>query len=231
MDIEGLGERSVSTFLDAGLLTNVADIYDLTNRVEDLRRLEGFGEISIQNLLRAIEASKSRPLGNLLFGLNIRHVGATMGQVLAKAFGHMDRLRVATAEEIAATEGVGSVIAESVAAWFDNPANLELVDRLAAAGLNMQGPEQSSLEQTLTGMSVVVTGSLQGFSRDGAEEAIKERGGKSPGSVSKKTTAVVVGDEPGAAKLAKAQELGIPILDEAAFVTLLSTGTLPGQPA
>lgn len=231
MDIEGLGERSVSTFLEAGLLTNVADIYDLTNRVEDLRRLEGFGEISIQNLLRAIEASKSRPLGNLLFGLNIRHVGATMGQVLAKAFGHMDRLRVATAEEIAATEGVGSVIAESVAAWFDNPANLELVDRLAAAGLNMQGPEQSSLEQTLTGMSVVVTGSLQGFSRDGAEEAIKERGGKSPGSVSKKTTAVVVGDEPGAAKLAKAQELGIPILDEAAFVTLLSTGTLPGQPA
>ena len=228
MDIEGLGERTVRTFLDAGLLTDVGDIYLLKDRTLDLRRLEGFGQISIDNLLQAIEGSKQRPLGNLLFGLNIRHVGATMGQVLAKSFGHLDRLAQATAEAIAATEGVGSIIAESVVAWFRSPGNLTLIDRLRAYGCNLEGPSAPTTGQTLAGKAVVVTGSLTGFSRDGAEEAIKERGGKAPGSVSKKTTAVVVGDEPGASKLAKATELGVPILNEAQFVVFLETGSLPG---
>ena len=228
MDIEGLGERTVRTFLDAGLLTDVGDIYLLKDRTLDLRRLEGFGQISIDNLLQAIEGSKQRPLGNLLFGLNIRHVGATMGQVLAKSFGHLDRLAQATAEAIAATEGVGSIIAESVVAWFRSPGNLTLMDRLRAYGCNLEGPSAPTAGQTLAGKAVVVTGSLTGFSRDGAEEAIKERGGKAPGSVSKKTTAVVVGDEPGASKLAKATELGVPILNEAQFVVFLETGSLPG---
>jgi DNA ligase (NAD+) len=227
MDIEGLGERTVSTFIDAGLLENVGDIYLLKDRIDDLRKLEGFGQISVENLLQAIEGSKTRPLGHLLFGLNIRHVGATMGQVLAKAFGTMDRLAAASAEEIASTEGVGSTIAESVAAWFANPANIELIERLRAYGCNFDGPAAPTVAQTLAGKAVVVTGSLQGFTRDGAEDAIKERGGKSPGSVSKKTTAVVVGDEPGASKLAKAQELGVPILNEAQFAELLETGSLP----
>jgi DNA ligase (NAD+) len=228
LDIEGFGERTVQTFLDAGLIETVADIFELKNRIEDIRRVEGFGEISIQNLLAAAETAKSRPLGNLLFGLNIRHVGATMGQVLAKAFGSMDKLAAATAEEIGSTDGVGGVIAASVAEWFSVEANVDTINRLRAYGLNFDGPAAPSMEQTLVGLSIVVTGSLSGFSRDGAEEAITSRGGKSPGSVSKKTTAVVVGNDPGAAKVTKAEELGVPILDEAAFVALLETGQLPG---
>lgn len=227
LDIEGLGERTVQTFLDRGLIESVADIYELKNRVDTISQIEGFGELSIQNLLAAIEVSKTRPLGNLLFGLNIRHVGSTIGQTLAKAFGTMDRLAQASAEEIAATEGVGGIIAASVAEWFAVPENRLTVERLRAYGLNFDGPAPSSVPQTLTGMSIVVTGSLAGFSRDGAEEAITSRGGKSPGSVSKKTTAVVVGNDPGTAKVTKAEELGLPILDEAAFVELLETGTLP----
>ena len=227
MDIEGLGERTIGSFIELGLLSNVGEIYSLRERTSELRQLEGFGETSIRNVLEAIETSKNRPLGNLLFGLNIRHVGSTMGQVLAKAFGHMDRLASASAAEIAATEGVGNVIAESVAEWFSKPTNAILIETLRAYGLNFEGPAGPTEEQTLVGMSVVVTGSLVGFSRDGAEEAILARGGKSPGSVSKKTTAVVVGVEPGAAKLSKAADLGVPILDEAAFVKLLETGELP----
>jgi DNA ligase (NAD+) len=227
MDIEGLGERTIGSFIELGLLSNVGEIYSLRERTTELRQLEGFGETSIRNVLEAIETSKTRPLGNLLFGLNIRHVGSTMGQVLAKAFGHMDRLASATAAEIAATEGVGNVIAESVAEWFAKPTNAILIETLRAYGLNFEGPAGPTEEQTLVGMSVVVTGSLAGFSRDGAEEAIVARGGKSPGSVSKKTTAVVVGADPGAAKLSKAADLGVPILDEAAFVKLLETGELP----
>jgi DNA ligase (NAD+) len=227
MDIEGLGERTVGSLIDLGLLRNVGDIYSLRERSAELRKLEGFGETSIRNLLDAIEDSKTRPLGNLLFGLNIRHVGSTMGQVLAKAFGHMDRLANASSAEIAATEGVGTVIAESVADWFAKPANSILIETLRAYGLNFEGPAGPTEEQNLAGMSIVVTGSLQGFSRDGAEQAIVSRGGKSPGSVSKKTTAVVVGAEPGAAKLTKATDFGIPILDETSFVKLLETGELP----
>lgn len=227
MDIEGLGEKTVQLLLDQGLVSDVADVYALADHEDRLRAIDRFGEVSVANLLRAVEGSKSRPLGNLLFGLNIRHVGATMGHVLARAFGHLDRLAAASAEEIAGTEGVGSVIAGSVRAWFDDPENQALVERLRAAGVNFEGPAPPSVAQTLTGMSIVVTGTLEGFSRDGAEAAITTRGGKSPGSVSKKTTAVVVGAEPGASKLTKAQDLGVPILDEAAFVLLLETGRLP----
>ena len=229
MDIEGMGERTVSAFIEAGLLDNVGDIYGLPNRVDVIGGLEGFGEISIRNLLAAIEGSKRRPLGNLLFGLNIRHVGSTMGQVLARAFGHIDALAAAEAE-IAGVDGVGGVIAASVAAWFAADDNRALIDRLRAYGLNLEGPAAPTEAQTMTGKSVVVTGSLARLSREESEAAIKARGGKSPGSVSKKTTAVVVGAEPGAAKLAKAQELGVPMLDEAQFEHLLVTGELPSVP-
>jgi DNA ligase (NAD+) len=227
MDIEGLGDKSVGLFIDQGLLNDVGDVYALTQRADDLRALDRYGETSIANLLAAIEGSKSRPLGNLLFGLNIRHVGGTMGQVLAKGFGHLDALAVATETEIASVEGVGSTIATSVAAWFADEDNKALIERLRSAGVNFEGPAAPANPQTLAGMTVVVTGSLENFSRDGAEEAITSRGGKSPGSVSKKTTAVVVGNDPGASKLTKAQDLGVPILDEAGFVVLLETGQLP----
>jgi DNA ligase (NAD+) len=225
MDIENLGERTVRLFMTLGLLTNLSDIYYLD--YDRIRQIEGFGEISVTNLRNGIEASKQRPLANLLTGLGIRHLGSTGSRVLGRAFRHLDDLLAASEEQIAAVEGVGTVIARSVAQFFAQPGNREIIERFRAAGVNLEGAAAPTLEQTLAGMSIVVTGTLEGFSREGAEEAIKERGGKAPGSVSKKTTAVVLGDAPGAAKLAKARELGVPILDEAGFVTLLETGQLP----
>jgi DNA ligase (NAD+) len=225
MDIEGLGERTVGQLIDAGLVVDPADIYTLT--ADQLLSLEGFARVSAQKLLDAIEGSKSRPLGNLLFGLNIRHVGSTMANVLARAFGSLDAVLDAEQETIATTEGVGPVIASSVGQWTSIDTNRRLVERLRAAGVDFGRVDVPTLPQNLSGMSIVVTGTLEGFSREGAEEAITGRGGKSPGSVSKKTTAVVVGEAPGAAKLTKAEELGVPILDEAGFVRLLETGELP----
>ena len=226
MDIEGLGERSLSIFLDQGLLEDVAGIYTID--FDRVRQLEGFGEISVRNLQSAIEASKQRPLANLLIGLGIRHLGGTGSNVLARAIGHLDRIMAASEEELAAVEGIGPTIARSVHEFFVNPGNRDLVGKLRASGLNVEGPTAPDVAQTLAGMSVVVTGTLEGWSREAAEEAIKSRGGKAPSSVSKKTTAVVVGEGPGAAKLSKAEELGVPVLDEGGFAHLLETGELPG---
>ena len=225
MDIENLGERTVQLFLQKGLMKDIGDIYALD--FEEIRKIEGFGEISVTNLRNGIETSKQRPLANLLSGLGIRHLGATGARVLAKGMHHLDTIIKATQEEIAAVEGIGGVIAGSVHEFFQQEANLELIERLRAAGVNFEGPKASTLPQTLAGMSIVVTGTLENFSREGAEEAVKERGGKSPGSVSKKTNAVVLGDAPGAAKITKARELKIPILNEAQFAELLETGQIP----
>jgi len=225
MDIESLGERTVQLFMSLGLLKDLGDIYNLD--FERIRQVEGFGDQSVSNLRNAIEVSKQRPLANLLSGLGIRHLGATGARLLAQGFGHLDALMQAQESDIANLEGIGGVIANSVYRFFQDPRNRALVERFREAGLNFQGPERSTAPQTLVGMSVVVTGTLEGFSREGAEEAIKERGGKSPGSVSKKTHAVVVGDAPGAAKLNKARELGIPILNEEQFLQLLETGSIP----
>jgi DNA ligase (NAD+) len=226
MDIEHLGERTVWQFCEAKLLSDVADIYHLD--YERVAGFEGWGDTSIANLQNAVEASKSRPLANLLVGLSIRHLGSTGSQLLARNLRHLDRIMDASAEELGAVEGVGPIIGASVQRFFATPANREVVERLRAAGLNFEGPAAPARPQVLVGKSVVVTGTLEGWSREAAEEAIKARGGKSPGSVSKKTTAVVVGSEPGAAKLAKATELQVPVLDEAAFARLLETGELPG---
>jgi DNA ligase (NAD+) len=225
MDIEGLGERTVSLFLDHDLIRDPADIYTLD--WEGVRSLEGFGELSVTNLQKAIEASKEQPLSNLLVGLGIRHAGGTVSRVLAKAFGHLDRLMTASEDDIADIEGVGRIIAHSVHEFFENDGNREVIEKLRQAGVNMTGPEAPSLAQVLEGKSIVVTGTLEAMSREDAEEAIKARGGKAPGSVSKKTTAVVVGEAPGAAKLTKAEELGVPVLDEPAFLHVLETGDLP----
>jgi DNA ligase (NAD+) len=224
MDIDGLGEKQVAKFIELGLLVDVADIYSLD--YDAILELPGYQQRSVDNLRAAIEASKDRPLGNLLFGLNIVHLGSTGGEVLARGMGSMDALLGANADQIAAVEGLGPVIAASVHTWFADDANRTLIERLRSAGLNFQGPEDSDEPQLLAGMSVVVTGGLEGFTRESVEEAIKSRGGKSPGSVSKKTTALVVGEDPGASKLTKATELGIPVLDEAGFVHLLETGEL-----
>jgi DNA ligase (NAD+) len=226
MDIEGLGERTAVALLDRGLVHDPGDLYRLTEA--DLLSLEGFAAISARNLLGAIDASRSRPLANLLFGLNIRHLGQAGAELLARALGTLDAVRDASADELAAVDGVGPKIAASVAEFFSLPRNLEVVEKLRAAGVDLGRVEAPSLPQVLVGSSVVVTGTLDGMSREAAEEAIKARGGKAPGSVSKKTTAVVIGREPGAAKVSKAEELGIPVLDEAGFAELLETGRLPG---
>ena len=226
MDIEHLGERTVAHFCREGLLTDVADIYSLD--FDRISKFDGWGDTSTANLRNAIEASKKRPLANLLVGLSIRHLGSTGSQFLARHMRHLDRIISATVEELSAVEGVGPIIGSSVRSFFDVESNRRVVERLRGAGLNFEGPAAPDQPQVLAGFSVVVTGTLDGWSREEAEEAVKSRGGKSPGSVSKKTTAVVVGSEPGAAKLTKAHELGIPVMDEAAFARLLETGEIPG---
>ena len=229
LDIEHLGEQRVRLFIDLGLIADVGDIYDLD--YDRIGELEGFGELSVANLAGAIEASKQQSLGRLLVGLNIRHLGDTTSEVLAQAFGHLDRIMAASIEELAEVDGIGPIMAESVFEFFQSEANREVVERLRAAGLNFSedkdGDVVETLPQTLDGMTVVVTGGLEGFTRDGVGAAIKARGGKSPGSVSSKTTALVVGENPGASKLDKAEKLGIPVLDEAQFQRLIETGELP----
>jgi DNA ligase (NAD+) len=225
MDIEGLGEQRVQELASLGLLRDPGDIYSID--WDRVRELEGWGEISIRKLQDAIEGSKARPLDKLLVGLNIRHLGPTAAQALARAFGDLDAIQAASVEELARADGVGPTIAGSVRAWLDEPEHVAMIEKLRAARVDLGRVEVPSAPQTLVGMSIVVTGTLEGFSREGAEEAITSRGGKAPGSVSKKTTAVVVGEAPGNAKVTKATELKIPVLDEAAFVHLLETGELP----
>jgi DNA ligase (NAD+) len=226
MDIDALGEKRISQLIAEDMVHSIADLYSLD--WDKVRQLERFGELSAANLRESIEQSKTRTLDRLLVGLNIRHLGPAGAEALARGFGHLDRIMSSSSEALAAVEGVGTVIAESVTTWLSDPANRELIERLREAGLNLEGPAGGESATTLAGMSIVVTGTLEGYSREGAEAAIKERGGKSPGSVSGKTTAVVVGEGPGASKLTKAEELGVPILDEAAFERLLETGELPG---
>ncbi len=227
LDIEGLGEQRVRMFVDLGLLDDIAGIYSLDwDRVQ---QLEGFGEQSVANLRRAIEVSKQRPLERLLVGLNVRHLGPAAAEALVGAFGDLDAIVAASEADLAAVDGVGPVIAASVHGWFRVPDHERLLGALRDAGLNVVGPDPGSaavLPQVLAGMSVVVSGTLDGWTRDEAEAAIKARGGRSPGSVSARTSALVLGAEPGASKVAKAEQLGIPVLDEAAFAALLETGRI-----
>ncbi len=222
MDIEHLGERTVYQFAQAGLLHDVADIYSLD--FEAVGAFEGWGPTSVANLGQAIDASRSRPLANLLVGLSIRHLGHTGSQVLARALGPLGRIVDASTEEMAAVEGVGPVIAASVRLFFDLERNRLVIDRLRGAGLNFEGPGDPALPQILAGASVVVTGTFERWSREEAEDAIKARGGKAPGSVSKKTTVVVAGREPGAAKLTRAKALGVPVVDETGLAELIEHG-------
>jgi DNA ligase (NAD+) len=225
MDIEGLGGQRVAQLIEEGMVRSVADLYDLDwERVAGLERM---GEQSMANLRQAIDESRTRTLDRLLVGLNVRHLGPAGGELLAMTFGDLDTIMQASPEALASVDGIGEVVADSVHTFFAQEANRELVERLRAAGLNFQGPERSGELPVLAGMTVVVSGTLDGFSREDAEAAIKARGGKSPGSVSKKTTALVLGEGPGASKVTKAEELGIPVLDEAGFRQLLETGELP----
>ncbi len=220
MDIEGLGYKTLALLLDEGLVSDEGDLYYL--KPEDLERFPGFAEKSVSNIITAIEKSKSKPLHNLLVGLGIRHVGPRAARILAEHFGSIDKIAQASVEELEALEEIGPVIADSVHRYFQDPRHREIVEKLRKAGVNLvqeRGPAGGPLE----GLTIVVTGTLAGFSRQEAEAAIEERGGRAASSVSKKTSYVVAGENPGS-KLAKAQELGVPVLNEEQFVKLLKFG-------
>ena len=231
MDIEFLGERNIDRFVSEGLLSDVVGLYSLD--FERIEQMEGFGEASVNNLRKSIKESKQQPLSRLLFALSIPEIGQVNAGVLAAAFSDIDAILAASEEVLAEVEGFGPIIAASVRAWFDDEHNRGLIEGLRAAGLRMEVDEPGGAQageavaQTLAGMSVVVSGALEGFSRDGAKQAIVARGGSSPGSVSGRTTALVVGADPGASKVRKAESSGIPVIDEAAFRELLETGQLP----
>jgi len=235
MDIEGLGEQRVVQLVGAGLIADPADLYVLVPA--PLAELEGMGALSAANLVAGIDASRRQPLSRLLVALGIRHLGPTGARALARSFGELGALRAASTDVLAAVEGVGPVIADSVARFLDTPANRAVLDRLVDAGVRTDepgapaGPPGDGVRPAagpLAGKSVVVTGALEGYTREEAEEAIVARGGKSPGTVSKKTFAVVVGENPGTAKLAKAEDLGVPVLAGDQFADLLERGELPG---
>jgi DNA ligase (NAD+) len=222
LDIEHLGYKTVDLLLTEGLVHDAADLFSLQQ--EDLLGRDGWGEISTQNLMDAIEAARDRPLARLLTALGIPLVGGTMARVLARRFRSLAALTAASEDELADIEGVGPEIARSVAAWSEDPANRSLVDKLQAAGVRVSDPEPEGVDTgLLQGVTVVLTGTLSSYSRDAARAAIEDRGGKVTGSVSGRTTALVAGESPGS-KLAKAESLGVPVLDEAGFVELLERG-------
>lgn len=250
LDIEALGWEGARGLLASGVLTNEAGLFDLTaaqlmrvplytraakksdppDQIVDGRVLSATGHKLLSNL----QSAKQQPLWRVLVGLSIRHVGPTAARALADHFGSMDAIRSASVDELATTEGVGPIIAEAVVEWFTEPWHLEVVDRWAAAGVRMAdepaAPQQTE-PQTLSGLTVVVTGTLKGFTRDSARDAILAHGGKAATSVSRKTDYVVVGENAGS-KAAKAEELGLPILDEDGFVRLLDSGPqAEGEPA
>jgi DNA ligase (NAD+) len=223
MDIEGLGYETARVLLDRGFVKDLADLYYL--RAPDLLELEGFAQRKVDALLAGIEASKSQPFERLLIGLNILHVGSTVARLLARHFGDLHALRKASKEDIASVGGIGPVIADSVRKFFDNPRNAALVDKLLAAGVRPDTDAPRAVS-TLEGWTIVLTGGLERFTRDEAKQAITDRGGKVTSSLSRKTSVVVVGADPGS-KAALAAELGVPTTDEAGFVHLLETGGLP----
>jgi DNA ligase (NAD+) len=211
MDIRGLGESRVAQLVDAGLVGDPADLYALAPA--QLEALEGFAERSAAQLVEAIEQSKRQPLSRLLFGLGIRHVGATAAELLARQFGSLDALMHASESEIAAVHGIGDVIARSVVAWFADPSARALVDRLRVMGLTLTEPRTPARGGALRGCTVVITGTLPTLSRPQAIQLVEQHGGRVIDSVSKKTSFVVAGESPGS-KLEKARALGVPVIDE-----------------
>jgi len=223
MDIEGLGYKTVDLLLSEGLVVDPSGIFTL--QPDDLLAFEGWGEVSVANLMAAIDVARDRPLGRLLTALGIPLVGGTVARMLATRFLSMDRILDASDEELTAIDGIGPEIVASLRSWADNPENRALVGRLADAGVRLEDPEPEGMDRSiLAGVTVVITGTLDGFSRESARLAVEDRGGKVAGSVSKTTAAVVVGVAPGS-KAARAEELGVPVLDEVGFARLLAEGT------
>ncbi|MDL9935610.1 NAD-dependent DNA ligase LigA [Gordonia sp. ABSL1-1] len=226
-DIEALGYEAAAALLESNVITNEGDLFSLT--ADDLIRTDLFttkaGALSAngKRLLANLGNAKQVPLWRVLVGLSIRHVGPTAARALATEFGSLQAIEDASTDELAAVEGLGATLAQSIHDWFEVEWHRKIVEKWRAAGVSMVDERDESIERTLEGKTIVVTGSLADFSRDGAKEAILVRGGKASGSVSKKTDYVVIGEAPGS-KAAKAEQLGVPVLDEDAFKRLLETG-------
>jgi DNA ligase (NAD+) len=222
MDIRGLGERTVAQLIDRGLVRDFADLYHL--KESDLVGLEGFGELSARNLLASIDASRRQPLARLVFALGIRHVGQHAAQLLAREFTTMDRLAAAGAGEFAAVHGIGATTAEALATYLAEPANRALIERLAAAGVTMSEPVERAATASLRGLTFVITGT-HALSRKELTSLIERHGGRVAGSVSRATSYLVAGADPGS-KLERAHELGVAVIDQAA---LLELATRPAE--
>ena len=219
-DIEGVGEQSVRRLWDLGLVRSVPELYRLTK--EQLMELDGYGETSATNAIESIQASKQVPFNRVLFGLNIPDVGWVTAVNLARHFENADRLMAASQEEIEEVEGIGPERAEAIAEWFSDKANRDLVGDLRSLGLRFEiGDELKPVEGPLTGQTYVITGTLEGFTRDEAAAELEAKGAKVLNSVSGKTTGLVVGEEPGSSKLTKARKLEVPLLTEQQLVELL----------
>lgn len=221
MDIDGLGEKQVQQFLEWGWFDSLADIYALAERRDQLLAQPGYKETSVDNLLASIEASKQQPFWRVLFGIGIQGIGGVNARNLARRFGSIDALREASTEQIAETSGIGPILAENIAEQLAEPEEIELIDRLRAAGLQLTGDAPGASEGPLKDKTFVLTGTLPNMTRDQARELIESAGGRVTSSVSKKTDYVVAGAEAGS-KLEKAERLEIAVLDEAALKALLA---------
>ena len=221
MDIEGLGDVLVETLVDSGMVKDVADVYKLT--VSDIANLERKAEKSATKLIDQIEASKTRGLQRLLYGIDIRHVGERYAKILARHFRSIDKLADASVEELVAIHEIGPTVAVSVYEWFRNPLHIELINRLRKAGVSMEteGGGEVKHDERFSGKTFVLTGTLENYTRDEASKLIEDRGGRVSSSVSKKTDYVLAGSEAGS-KLAKAESLGVAVLDEAQFRSMLN---------
>jgi DNA ligase (NAD+) len=230
MDIEGLGYKTVDLLLTEGLISDPSDIFTLD--YDRLLEYEGWGETSVAKLAAAVDAARDRELGRLLTALGIDHVGGTVARTLAGRFRSIDRLLEVDVDDIVAIDGIGPEIASAVVAWFAESENRTLIERLRDAGVRLEDPEteDDEVSDLLSGLTFVVTGTLDGFTRDEATAALEARGAKVTGSVSGKTSMLVAGESAGS-KLAKAESLGVPVVDEAGFVRLLEEGPPDGVTA
>ena len=222
MNIDGLGEETVDLLYRQGLLHNIADIYDL--RIEDIAAQERLGEKSAQNMLAGIEASKQVPWARVLFALGIRMVGETTAKKIAKRFTSIDALQQATREQLCAIEDVGPQIADNIVAYLADQRNIEIIRRLREAGLQMESTDEqpSQVSDTLQGQTIVISGTFAHHSRDEYKEMIEAHGGKNSGSVSKKTSFILAGDNMGPEKRKKAEDLGIPLVSEEDFLQMVN---------
>jgi DNA ligase (NAD+) len=225
MDIDGLGQKAIEQFIEAGLLTSIADIYRLEERQAQILSLERWAPKSLQRLLDGIEESKTRPFERVLFALGIRFVGEGVAKILARSIASMDALLGATHERLTSVNEIGDAIAESVIAYMSEDDNREQISSLRMAGLQMVSAAGVVTSSQMAGMTLVFTGELTRMTRRQAEEAVEHRGGKASGSVSKKTSYVVAGEAAGS-KVEKARSLGVPVISEEEFLAMI---TSPGS--